>query len=165
MFLWTLVMLFAAFTSAMVVRKAGGDWRGLDLPAILWINTGVIIASSITLEYGRRRMTSPRGGIAGVGLAGLLGLGFLAGQMAAWRELVRAGIYLPTSPDAAFFYLLTGVHGLHVIAALAVLGWLFASLVRNAREAEQPFFAGVAAAFWHFLTGTWIYLFILLWVI
>jgi cytochrome c oxidase subunit 3 len=161
MFLGTLVMLFAAFTSAMVVRRAGSDWRTLDLPSILWVSTVFIVSSSGALEYGRRRSLRSEA-LAGVGAAAALGLLFLTAQLLAWGELVRRGVYLPTSPDASFFYMLTGVHAVHLVAALAVVAWLFGSLVRNARPSEWRRLAGVAAAFWHFLAGTWIYLFVIL---
>jgi cytochrome c oxidase subunit 3 len=166
MFLGTLVMLFAAFTSAMVVRRGSSDWRGIDLPTLLWLNTAAIAASSVSLEYAKARgMTAPRMAVAGLGLTCVLGLGFLAGQLLAWRDLIDAGVFLSSSPHGSFFYILSGVHGVHLAAALVLLLYLFAKTVRGANAAEWPFLVGLVSTFWHFLAGTWLYLLILLRVV
>lgn len=135
MLLASVTMLFAAFTSAMVVRRGlSADWITTPLPAILWVNTAVLVASSLLLT-GRYRST-----------AKVFGVLFLCGQLEAWRELTAAGIYLPTNPAASFFYILTVTHAAHV------LGGLFALQFAN-REA--------AAVYWHFITGLWIYVLLL----
>jgi cytochrome c oxidase subunit III len=162
MFLGTLVMLFAAFTSALVVRQNGSDWQSPDLPAILWVNTAVIAASSIALERARRGGLTAAGTPALVGLAGLLGVGFLGGQIWAWRDLIDAGIYLPTNPASSFLYVLTGVHGVHVVAAVGFLAYLFVKTITRKNREEWPYLAGAVATFWHFLAATWGYLFVVL---
>ena len=152
MFLATVTMLFAAFTSAYIVRRSGSDWRHVALPSILWINSGILVASSIAVEFaqwqgarGRRRPAT-----AAMLVACALGLGFLGGQIVAWRQMVAAGVYLPTSPHSSFFFMMTGAHAVHVVAALAVLAWgtwtLRLSLCRT---------------FWHYLGGVWLFLFAL----
>lgn len=152
MFLATVTMLFAAFTSAYIVRRSGSDWQHIALPPMLWINTGVLVASSIAVEFAyaqgtRRRLRTSRTAMA---LAVVLGLVFLAGQVVAWRQMVAAGVYLPTSPHSSFFFMLTGAHAVHVVAALVVLAWgawtLRLSLCRT---------------FWHYLGGVWLFLFAL----
>jgi cytochrome c oxidase subunit 3 len=166
MFLGTLVMLFAAFTSAIVVRRGGSDWRGIDLPALLWLNTAAIAASSVSFEHAKKRgITAPRTAVAGLGLTCVLGLAFLAGQLTAWREMIDAGLFLATSPHASFFYILSGLHGVHLAAALILLVYLFAKTVSGGDAAEWPFLAGLVSMFWHFLAGTWLYLMILLRVV
>src|SRR5262249_13915384 len=125
MFLGTVTMLFAAFASAYIVRQSGSDWQRVSLPSILWLNTFVLVVSSITLEiagrYGRRRQWV--GARIAFTAAFALGLGFLAGQISAWQRARAAGIYVPTNPHASFFYILTGAHAIHVVAALTVLAW------------------------------------------
>ena len=113
MFLATVTMLFAAFTSAYVVRRSGTDWRHVDLPSILWVNTGILAASSVVLELANRHGLRRRwkGAAVGLGSAALLGLAFLVGQLVAWRDLVHAGVYLPSNPHSSFFFMLTGAHG------------------------------------------------------
>jgi cytochrome c oxidase subunit 3 len=159
MFLGTVAMLFAAFTSALVVRRSTGDWIDVHLPFILWVNTGVLVTSSATLERARRLgSTNRRRAVAWVAATCVLGILFFGGQIEAWRELSRLGFYLPTSPAASFFYVLTGVHATHLVAALLCVVLLLARTVSSRAQREWPYIAGAVATFWHFLTGVWIYL-------
>jgi cytochrome c oxidase subunit 3 len=163
MFLGTLVMLFAAFTSALIVRRSGADWAGVDLPVILWVNTFVLMVSSATLESARRKgLRTPRAASPGVVLTCGLALMFIAGQIVAWRQLVRAGVFLPSNPASSFFYVLTGVHGLHVLAAFGFLAYLLVKTVHGRDDEEWPYLANMVATFWHFLGGVWVYLMIVL---
>ena len=167
MFLATVTMLFAAFTSAYIVRSAGTDWRPTQLPSILWLNTGLLIVSSVVLEWGRRAADHGRWVTArtSVAIAMLLGLGFLVGQFAGWRALVDQGVYLPTSPHSAFFFMLTGVHALHLGAGLVVLLVGVAQLAphrRDASGASGARYLRLATTFWHFFGALWVYLFALL---
>ena len=164
MFLATVTMLFAAFTSAYIVRRSGSDWQYVTVPSILWINTAILAASSIALEtanrYGRREQWNAA--VAGCGTAVALGVAFLAGQVAAWRQLIAAGVYLPTSPHSSFFFMLTGAHAVHVVAALAVLIWGL-SKTRSAPARPRAWSAqmDLCRTFWHFLGGVWLFLFAL----
>lgn len=166
MFLGTATMLFGAFTSAMLVRRGGGDWLPTILPSILWLNTACLIGSSVALEAGRAMAARERWAAArlGVGAAIALGLVFLAGQLEAWRDLVAAGVYLPTNPHSAFFFILTGVHAVHLIAGLLLLTVTFSQTRPDTgRTTVTP--QGVltlGATFWHFFAAVWIYLFYVL---
>jgi len=164
MFLATVTMLFAAFTSAYIVRRSGSDWRHVALPPILWLNTLVLGASSVTLEIASRAGLERRWRAAGGGFAAalVLGFGFLAGQIGAWRQMVAEGVYLPSSPHSSFFYMMTGAHALHVVAALAVLLWSAAatwSAGRDVRAWDAQ--VGLCRTFWHYLGGVWVFLFAL----
>jgi cytochrome c oxidase subunit 3 len=144
-------MFFASLTSAFLVRKgSGGDWVKVDLPAVLWVNTAILAASSVLLELARRR--EKRGWLH---LATILGLAFLAGQLLAWKELAAQGVYVSTNPNASFFYVLTGAHGAHLVGGVAAL--LYASTSRARDNALR-----VATTYWHFMGGLWIYLLLLL---
>ena len=164
MFLATVTMLFAAFTSAYIVRRSGSDWRHVALPPILWLNTVVLGASSVALEVASRagllgRWHAARGGYA---VALSLGLGFLVGQVGAWHQLVAAGVYLPSSPHSSFFFMMTGAHALHVVAALGVLLWGTAATWSGDRDARAwSAQAGLCRTFWHYLGGVWVFLFAL----
>lgn len=169
MFVATVTMLFAAFSSAYIVRGAGTDWRPVTLPGILWLNTAVILVSSAVLEVSRREIRAARWASARlwVRLTLLLGVTFLVGQYAAWRVLVNAGVYVPTTPHASFFYMLTGVHGVHLIAGLALLfttARLTARAIGGDTAAERAAqrVADLGGIFWHFLAGLWVYLLLLL---
>ena len=137
----TVAMLFTAFAAAYMERAGARGWERLELPGILWINTAVLVLSSVAAEAARR------GRRAALPLAILLGLLFLGGQAVAWGELRARGLFLPTSPYAAFFYLLTGVHAVHVVAALLALCLTF----------TRARLLGLAVGFWHFMGAIWLY--------
>jgi len=161
-------MTFAAFTSALIVRQGGSnDWRHLTLPPILYLNTLVLIASSVALEKARRQIAvvmTNRETIAAPGSQWLnislgLGLLFVVGQYIAWLQLRAQGLFLATNPNSSFFYVLTGVHALHVMGGLAGLTRVMAKL-RNGTLRKRTLDA--TAHYWHFMGGLWIYLLILL---
>jgi cytochrome c oxidase subunit 3 len=161
-FLGTVTMLFAAFTSAYVVRRSGADWQPVWLPPVLWANTIVLLAGSVALEGARRLGLSRRWIPAGIayGVALALGIAFLAGQILAWRQLVAAGIYLPTNPSSSFFFMLTGAHAVHVAAAVGVIAWgCHVTWTVGGRDPVRWSTAtDVCRLFSHFLFGVWIYL-------
>jgi cytochrome c oxidase subunit 3 len=165
MFLGTVTMLFAAFASAYIVRQSGSDWQHVSLPSILWLNTVVLVVSSVTLEiaahYGRQRQWATAR--MAFGAAFLLGLGFLRGQISAWQNARAAGIYVPTNPHASFFYILTGAHAVHVVAALTVLAWGLALVGERKPDAHQwDARISICRTFWHYLGGVWVFLFALM---
>jgi cytochrome c oxidase subunit 3 len=161
--LGAIVMLFAAFTSALVVRRGiSNDWVPTALPRILYLNTAILLASSLTLELGRRALTADLATQFARWLYATAGLGiaFVAGQLTAWHQLAARGVYLATNPSSSFFYLLTAAHGVHLlggIAALAYLCWRVAGFNSSRRTAVD-----VTAIYWHFLTGLWVYILVLL---
>lgn len=160
----TVTMLFVAFTAALLVRRAAADWVRIDLPEILWWNTGVVLASSLTAELWRRAAGGGARTSAGRWVAVTLGLGlaFLAGQGAAWWELARRGVFLPTSPYASFFYLLSAVHGAHLLGGLAALGWCWRRVRMGAYSASQRRGLAHATVYWHFVAAMWLYVLVLL---
>ena len=165
LFLGTLTMMFIGFTSAYMVRRLAPDWIPLRPPGLLWANTAALLLSSGTLEAARRRL---RGwNVAGVGpwllATGALGALFVAGQLAAWRVLASRGYFVGSNPHNSFFYLLSGVHGVHLVVGLI---WFGVVLVKARRFAYTPGEDGLGmfATYWHFLTSLWVYLLLLLFV-
>lgn len=160
------IVIFSLLAAAYLMRMGipgaveqhggGGDWRPMPKPPLLWINTLVLLASSLVWEEARRSAYrgSPkrmrRMAVAG----GVLGLVFLAGQLLLWRQYQRAGYYLAGNPANAFFYLLTSVHGLHLagglVAGARALGQM--DTVRVARNIR------LCAIYWHFLLLVWLLL-------
>ena len=168
LFLATVTMLFASFTSAYLVRSAGPDWETTPLPAALWINTVVLIASSMTLEMARsRRKKSIRRTFRNWFLVTLLlGFGFLAGQLVAWKQLMDLGIFIPSNPHSSFFYILTGLHGLHLFSGLILLLYVFLrvrpALAEKWSGSAHRDLTGLCATYWHFLTALWLFIFVML---
>lgn len=168
-----ITMSFAAYSSALIVRQgANPDWQHFTLPRILFFNTLVVLASSATLYLARPRnpATVDRAGTVTavdaphlnyVYLTILLGFVFLIGQIAAWRNLVAQGITLASGPSGSFFYLLTAMHGLHLLGGLAGLLYVVYRVYRSTTERAVKAFRA-ASLYWHFMTVLWIYLFALL---
>jgi cytochrome c oxidase subunit 3 len=172
--IWVLLaassMTFAAFTSALIVRQGGAlDWQHLELPRILFLNTLVLLASSVTLELARRRIAAFMGGpriseekpALWLYITLSLGLFFVIGQYAAWLQLRSEGLYLATNPNSSFFYVLTAIHALHVIGGLTGLIYVMRGLNRlTLRRSTLESFG----YYWHFMGILWVYLLILLWM-
>ena len=160
----SVTILFAAFTSTYLARRGEADWSVGPLPGALYVSTALLILSSLVLEWARRqggrgRLETLRSGLL---LATALGLGFLAAQIAAWRQLAALGVFLSTNPHSSFFYLLTGAHALHVTGGLLGLGYAVAQARRAATVEIALRSADPATTFWHFLDGLWVYLFVIL---
>lgn len=152
--------LFTLLVGAYVMRMALGDWRSLPEPPLLWLNTLVLVLGSVALHQSvagvrRGRLAAARTGfLAG----GVCAVAFLAGQLVAWRQLDALGYYVATNPANTFFYLMTALHGLHLLGGLvawertAVRLWVpDAARVRLSVE--------LCATYWHFLLVVWLALF------
>lgn len=162
-------MSFAALTSALVVRKGGAlDWRHFTLPSILYLNTVVLLGSSVTLEIARRRVAAYMGNLRGTSaeasrwLYATLGLGllFVAGQYLAWRQLSAQGLYLATNPSSSFFYVFTAAHALHVLGGLGGLSRVILKLNNHTLRRST---LDATSRYWHFMDVLWVYLLLLLW--
>jgi cytochrome c oxidase subunit 3 len=165
----SILMLFTALSSAYIVRAASSnDWKPLTMPRILLLSTALILISSGTLEAARNKLkhASSQAHKRWLLLTVALGIGFLASQLLAWRQLVRQGVYVASNPHSSFFYLLTAAHGAHLLGGLAALAYL--SLRRRAPRDNAPAVAKAQAGadavtlYWHFMDFLWIYLFVLL---
>jgi len=157
-----IVMLFAAFTSALVVRKGMSfDWVPVRMPRILWLNTFVLLMSSGALELSRRclRAGAAKAFIRWLSAALILGLGFLAGQLIAWRELAARGIYLASNPGSSFFYVLTATHGFHLLGGVVALAYVVVRARPIAAGLARRTPVDVTAIYWHFMDALWIYVF------
>jgi cytochrome c oxidase subunit III len=165
-FLAVVGCLFALFTSAYFMRMALSDWEALPLPRLLWLNTGILILSSVALQcavlavrQGQMDMDTVRLALV---TAGLTALTFLAGQLMAWRELAAGGYFVSTNPANSFFYLITGMHGLHILGGLVALARTTARAWSGADLGRLRLSVELCAIYWHFLLFVWLILFLLL---
>ncbi|MBI1748764.1 MAG: cytochrome c oxidase subunit 3 [Acidobacteria bacterium] len=161
LFMMAVTMLFAGFASAYIISRRGQAWLDIPRPTVLWYSTSLLLLSSGTLEMARRALRrSQLPALKGwLSLTTLFGLSFIIGQLEAWRQLRAAGLYLPTNQHSSFFYLLTGMHGLHFLGGIAVLLYaLFQAAPATAGQALRGRI-NLCAVYWHFLTGLWLYLF------
>jgi cytochrome c oxidase subunit III len=167
LFIGAITMMFAGLTSTVVVRQsAATDWTLIYRPWILYVNTLILLLSSVSFEYARRAGKAAIGTIsisASTWLYITMGMGllFVAGQLIAWKMLVAHGVYLATNPSSSTFYLLTAVHALHLLGGIGVLGYL---VFRMSRMTSVKFRAclGAASLYWHFMSALWIYILLLL---
>jgi len=165
-----ITMTFAAFTSALVVRQGNAtDWHHFTLPPILYLNSLIIIASSVTLDMARRRMAafmssakSQAGAPAGLLYVTLaLGLVFVAGQTWAWLQLKSQGFGLATNISYSFFYVLTVTHAVHVLGGLGGLVRVIWKLNNLGLKRST---LNATSLYWHFMGALWLYLLLLLWM-
>jgi cytochrome c oxidase subunit 3 len=160
-------MVFAAFTSAMVVRRGlGDDWATMSKPPILWFNTAVLLTSSFMLEMARRALKAgARGRFNTWWTAGTaLGVLFLAGQTLAWVQLKNAGVFVSTNPSSSFFYVLTFAHAFHLLGGVGALAYVDVQALRLRLGPAKRTAIDISAIFWHFLDAIWVYLMVLFYV-
>jgi cytochrome c oxidase subunit III len=163
-FLAVVSSLFALFISAYLMRMQVADWAQLPAPKLLWFNTGVLILSSVALQYAQVAARRGRREAVGDGLiaGGLFAVAFLVGQLLAWQQLNAAGYFLAVNPANAFFYLFTGLHGLHLLGGLVALGMTADKLWRDFEVNQVRLSVQLCAVYWHFLLALWLVLFTLL---
>jgi len=157
-----MVMLFAAFTSAVLVRKAQGNWQEFRIPSIFWLNTLIIVLSSLTMQravnaFKKYELNNYRFAITSTFILGCL---FLVGQAIGWAQLSAGGIHLDGNPSGSYLRVITYTHAAHIAGGLLIM--LFGVL----RAFFRPFNPNrlvnvqIMATYWHFVDFLWIYLFI-----
>jgi cytochrome c oxidase subunit III len=163
-FLAVVGSLFALFISAYSMRMNMADWRALPVPRLLWFNTGVLVTSSIALQWAHMaaRRNDLDGVIIGLCAGGASALIFLVGQLLAWRQLSLTGYFVTSNPANSFFYLITAVHGLHLMGGLVALGRTIAKVWRGAEMTQVRLSVELCAIYWHFLLLVWLVLLALL---
>jgi len=162
----SILMFFMALASAFIVLRRGSDlWVTVHLPRILWANTGVLLASSFTLESARRRLfLADASGFHKFWLmTTALGFLFVAGQLVAWRQLVAQGVYIASNQASSFFYIFTGAHAIHLLGGVGAL--LFVGFRKFEKtKISLPAAAEITSYYWHFMDGLWIFLLALLYL-
>jgi len=165
LFIAAVTMMFAGFTSTIVVRQSSApDWGHVTLPSVLYLNTLVLLASTITFEFARRaaRRENKTAATTFILYATLaLGLLFVGGQLYAWRILSDRGVYLASNPSSSTFYLLTAIHALHLTGGVLVLAYLV-SRMESMKAVKFRACLSAASIYWHFMTALWLYILLLL---
>lgn len=158
-----IVMMFAAMTSAYVVRRAGGNWLEFGLPDVFYYNTAVILLSSIVLHasfvfFKKGNTVLYRSLLGG---AMILGITFVALQYAGWMALIENGIELKTNPSSSFLYVISGLHVAHVLAGIAALLIAFVFAIANKHKVTplRKLRFELVVHYWHFVDLLWVYLF------
>lgn len=164
LFIGSVVMLFASLTSAYIVRQAEGNWLYFELPSILTVSTVVILLSSITMQWAYWSAKKDKVEMVKilVTVTSVLGLAFLVLQFEGWKALVANQVYLVGNPSGSFLYVITGLHGLHLISAIVFLLIVLVSTYRYRVHSKNLTQIEMCTTYWHFLGGLWLYLFVFL---
>lgn len=164
LFMVTVFMVFAALSSAYIVRRAEGNWAFFELPSLFWVNTIVILMSSATLQWAY--ISAKRDNLESVKIAiiitTVLGVAFTVGQYLAWGELITNRIYLVGNPSGSFIYIISGLHGAHVVGGVVYLLIILVSALKFNVHSKNLNPIEMCATYWHFLGGLWLYLFLFL---
>ncbi len=163
-FLAVVGSLFALFISAYSMRMALIDWRALPVPRLLWFNTGVLMVSSGALQWAQvaARRDDNDGVLNGLLAGGVSAVFFLTGQLLVWWQLNAAGYFLAANPANAFFYLITAVHGVHLLGGLVALGRTIVKAWQDVAMPQLRLSVELCAMYWHFLLLVWLILFAML---
>jgi cytochrome c oxidase subunit 3 len=161
-------VLFALFAIAYHMRMMLGDWIVLPDPWQLWPNTAMLLISSIAFEVAKRALAAQqfnrcrRAWFVGQFCA----WSFLCGQLWVWQLLKAQGYYLASNPANSFFYLLTGLHGVHLLVGLALwfssMGLLQGDGKTAQTQGAQYHRFGLYTIYWHYLFVIWLGIFLLL---
>lgn len=162
-FLAVVGALFTLLVSAYLTRLSGSDWWSIPIPRVLWVNTATLAASSVALQWAKTEARLDRGDVLNTALAVafVLAVLFLGGQVLAWRQLVSAGYVLADNPSNSFFYMITGLHGLHILGGLFVLGRTTIRARTSRVRAKVSLSVDLCAIYWHFMLVVWLILFAL----
>ena len=168
-FLAVVTSLFSSFIVMYAERSGYPDWRPLPDLQLLWINTIFLVLGSVAFQ--RARVASDRDNFTGVKMSltagGIFTIIFLVGQVLAWQQLTASGYFLATNPASTFFYLITGLHGLHVLAGVVVM-FYFAGPGSKLWKSDPDYFTNrieCTGLYWHFVDLVWIFVFPLLYLL
>jgi len=164
LFIASVLMLFAAFTSAYIVRRAEGNWVYFELPDLFYYTTVIILLSSITMQwaYFAAKKDNLEMVKVAVGVTALLGLAFVVGQFFGWGQMAEQGVYLVGNPSGSFVILLTLVHGVHLLSAIVFVLIVLNSSFKFKIHSKSMSQIEMCTTYWHFLGGLWLYLFVFL---
>ncbi len=160
----SIIMMFVAFTSAYLVRQAAGNWLEYRMPGIFYISTIIIMLSSATIHFAYRGFVNQREwqykGL--LLLSFILGMAFIVLQYQGWMALYEIGVELVGNPSGSFFYLISGVHALHVLGGIAaiIVALVYAFLLPYKVTDKRKNRFQLVVHYWHFVDMLWVYLFV-----
>ncbi len=158
----SIMMMFGAFTSAYIVKQAGGNWIDFKLPTLFYWSTAIIVISSITLHLSYTNFVKSNFKAYKLLLVVslFLGFGFVALQYSGWDTLYASGVDLKGSPSGSFLYLITGVHAAHVLGGIAaiIVALIHAFTLKEKVTSKRKHRFQLTYNYWHFMGFLWIYL-------
>jgi len=157
-FLGIVGIFFALFGSGYLMRQELADWRSIPMPPVVWLSTGLLALASVSLHFAVRAAHGHNRSSVNFWLlaSAVVTVGFLTGQAMAWQNLINAGFVLTANPANGFFFILTGLHGLHILGGLIALAHAGLSAVDNAPLDRLRPRLELCAIYWHFLFAVWV---------
>lgn len=164
LFLVVVSVIFSLLTVTYYLRMDLGDWVPLQDPAILWVNTALLVFSSVAFQFASNHAKSDRMGTARTFFVGggLFAVLFVAGQSYVWMHLDGSGLGVANNPSSAFFYLLTGMHAVHLLGGLWVWSRTTFRLTGDVDLTNCRLSMELCTTYWHFLLVLWVLLFAIL---
>lgn len=171
LFLVVVSSLFFLFLFAFIARSQMADWLPLTDPLAplanlwqLWLNSAFLVFSCIALQWSRMAARQARldATVIGFALGGVFAIAFLVGQLWVWQQFVAWGYFVASNPANSFFYLLTGLHGLHLLGGLIAWSIIVAKFLRRVPLPQLRVSVELCTTYWHYLLGLWFVLFALL---
>lgn len=160
----SIVMMFAGLTSAYIVRRAGGNWLEFRLPNIFFINTIVMLLSSVAIHSAYIFFKKGNEFLykALLIVSFILGLAFVVLQYQGWLDLTAIGVELTGNPAGSFIYVISGVHAAHVLGGLAAImvAMIQAFSLKYKVTKKRKLRFELTLIYWHFVDFLWIYLLI-----
>lgn len=160
----SIVMMFAGWTSAYLVRQAGGNWLEFKMPDVFFMSTIVILISSILLHLSYKAFLNENT-VAYRGLlvfSLILGIAFVILQYQGWTALKEIGVTLTENPSGSFIYVISGMHVLHVLGGIValVVAVLHAFILPHKVTKKRKLRFEMTYTYWHFVDFLWLYLII-----
>lgn len=161
LFIVSIIMLFAAMTSAYLVRRAEGNWLEYTIPAVFSYSTAVLLVSSLTMQLAYWAAKKDKFALmrTAISITFVAGIAFLYMQFQGWVQLVDQKVFFVGNPAGSFMYVFTGLHAFHLISGLIVLLFALRAAFRLTIHAKSLDQIEIAATYWHFLDILWLYLF------
>ncbi len=158
----SIVMFFAAFTSAYIVMEGRDSWQPFRMPDVFWLSTLVILGSSVTMHLSVKSFKNHNMSLYKklITFTAFLGVVFMALQLLGFSNMYKEGFTLSWNISAALLYVIVGAHIVHVLGGVVALLVIFFRAYRRRVRSYDAVPVEVAATFWHFVDGLWIYLYI-----
>ncbi|MDJ1466514.1 cytochrome c oxidase subunit 3 [Cytophagaceae bacterium YF14B1] len=167
LFIVSIIMIFAAMSSAYIVRKGDGNWLEFELPQVFWTSSVIILLSSITMQWAHHSAKKDNLGMLKISMVitFLLGVAFIIAQYMGWQDLQHRQIWLggaTSNPAGSFLYIMTGLHIFHLVTGIVFLLLVLIATFRDEIHAKAMNRMDMCTTYWHFLDFLWVYLFIFL---
>lgn len=158
----SMIMLFSAFCSALIVRK--GDvrqaWIEVPLPNAFLYSTIIIIISSFTIQWAYKHIQKKKDFLLWSSITLILSLIFVALQLKGWNDLKNMQIFLSGNPSGSFIYVISWLHGLHYLGGIVVLTLMILNFRKKLIDSERTIGFNILCQYWHFIGIVWVLLYL-----